>query len=198
MYLSHYNLRLKPFQITTDPRFIWLGEKHNEALSTLIYGIQEDKGFLVLTGEIGTGKTSLINYLLKKLDYKVINATISDPAMSINDFFKILSDEFNMGTNFEGKGDFLIHFKKFLINAYSDEKKVLLIIDEAQRLNHDLLEQIRLLSNIEVNNSKLINIFFVGQNEFNDILIDEKSKAVLQRIAVRSNIDPLTATETES
>ena len=113
MYLSHYNLRLKPFQITTDPRFIWLGEKHDEALATLIYGIQEDKGFLVLTGEIGTGKTSLINYLLKKLDYKVINATISDPAMSINDFFKILSDEFNMDTNFEGKGDFLIHFKKF-------------------------------------------------------------------------------------
>ena len=161
MYLSHYNLRVKPFQITTDPKFIWLGEKHDEALATLIYGIQEDKGFLVLTGEIGTGKTSLINCLLKKLDYKVIKATISDPDMSINDFFKILSDEFNMGTNFEGKGDFLIHFKKFLINAYSDDKKVLLIIDEAQRLNHDLLEQIRLLSNIEVNNAKLINIFFV-------------------------------------
>jgi len=195
MYLSHYNLRLKPFQITTDPRFIWLGEKHNEALATLVYGIQEDKGFLVLTGEIGTGKTSLINCLLKKLDYKVIKATISDPDMSINDFFKILSDEFNMGTNFEGKGDFLIHFKKFLIEAYSDEKKVLLIIDEAQRLNHDLLEQIRLLSNIEIDNAKLINIFFVGQNEFNDILKDEKSKAVLQRIAVRCNIDPLTETE---
>lgn len=197
MYLSHYNLRLKPFQITTDPRFIWLGEKHGEALATLIYGIQEDKGFLVLTGEIGTGKTALINCLSKKLDSKVIKATISDPDMSINDFFKILSDEFNMGANFEGKGDFLIHLKKFLINAYSDEKKVLLIIDEAQRLNHDLLEQIRLLSNIEVDNAKLINIFFVGQKEFNDILMDEKSKAVLQRIAVRCNIDPLTASETE-
>jgi general secretion pathway protein A len=197
MYLSHYNLRLKPFQITTDPRFIWLGEKHDEALATLIYGIQEDKGFLVLTGEIGTGKTSLINCLLKKLDYKVIKATISDPDMSINDFFKILSDEFNMDTNFVGKGDFLIQFKKFLMEAYSDEKKVLLVIDEAQRLNHDLLEQIRLLSNIEIDNAKLINIFFVGQNEFNDILKDKKSKAVLQRIAVRCNIDPLTATETK-
>ena len=196
MYLSHYNLRVKPFQITTDPKFIWLGEKHDEALATLIYGIQEDKGFLVLTGEIGTGKTSLINCLLKKLDFKVIKATISDPDMSVNDFFNILSEEFNMGTKFDGKGDFLIHFKKFLINAYSDGKKVLLIIDEAQRLNHDLLEQIRLLSNIEVDNAKLINIFFVGQNEFNDILMDEKSKAMLQRIAMRCNIDPLTATET--
>jgi len=197
MYLNYYNLRLKPFQITTDPRFIWLGEKHNEALATLIYGIQEDKGFLVLTGEIGTGKTTLINCLIKKLDYKVINATISDPDMSTNDFFKILSEEFNIGKNFDGKGDFLIHFKKFLINTNSDEKKVLLIIDEAQRLNHDLLEQIRLLSNIEVSNAKLINIFFVGQNEFNDILMDEKSTALLQRISVRCNIDPLTATETK-
>lgn len=197
MYLSHYNLRSKPFQITTDPKFIWFGEKHAEALAALKYGIQEDKGFLVLTGEIGTGKTSLINCLLKELDFKVIQATISDPDMSVIDFFNFLLEEFNMGRKFDGKGDFLIHFKQFLLNAYSDEKKVLLIIDEAQRLNYDLLEQIRLLSNIEIDDAKLINIFFVGQNEFNDILKDEKSRAVCQRIAVRCRIDPLTVTETK-
>ena len=85
MYLSHYNLKSKPFQITTDPKYIWFGEKHSEALATLRYGIQEDKGFLVLTGEIGTGKTSMINCLLKELDLKVIKATIPDPDMSIID-----------------------------------------------------------------------------------------------------------------
>ena len=197
MYLSHYNLKSKPFQITTDPKYIWFGEKHSEALATLRYGIQEDKGFLVLTGEIGTGKTSMINCLLKELDLKVIKATIPDPDMSIIDFFNFISKEFNMGMNFDGKGEFFIHFKQFLLNAYSNEKKVLLIIDEVQRVNFDLLEQIRLLSNIEVDDAKLINIFFVGQKEFNDILMDEKSKAVRQRIAVRCNIDPLTVPETK-
>jgi general secretion pathway protein A len=197
MYLSNYNLSSKPFEITTDPKYIWFGEKHAEALATLKYGIQEDKGFLVLTGEIGTGKTSLINCLLKELDFEVIKATIPDPDMPVIDFFNFLSEEFNMSMKFDAKGDFLIYFKQFLLDAYSDEKKVLLIIDEAQRLNFDLLEQIRLLSNIEVHDAKLINIFFVGQNEFNDILMDEKSKAVRQRIAVRCCIDPLTATETK-
>jgi len=195
MYLPHYNLRSKPFQITADPKFVWLGEKHAETLAALKYGIQEDKGFLVLTGEIGTGKTSLINCLLKELDLSIIKATVPDPDMTVIDFFNFLSDEFKMGMKFNGKGDFLIHFKQFLLNAYTDEKKVLLIIDEAQRLNSDLLEQIRLLSNIELRDAKLINIFFVGQNEFNDLLTDEKNKAVLQRIVVRCRIDPLNIAE---
>lgn len=196
MYLSHYNFTEKPFQITTDPKFIWLGEKHLEALSTLKYGIAENKGFLLLTGDVGTGKTILINCLVTKLDIEATIATIPDPDLEILDFFNSLADSFNINKKFESKGDFLVHLKDFLHKAHAENKNVLLIIDEAQRLNHKLLEEIRLLSNIELYNKKLINIFFVGQNEFNDILMQERNRAVRQRISLRYNIDPLTKSET--
>ncbi|MGD9417039.1 MAG: AAA family ATPase, partial [Desulfobacterales bacterium] len=196
MYQSFYNLKVKPFQITTDPKFLWLGEKHKEALATLKYGILENKGFLLLTGDVGTGKTVLIHGLMKIIDVSAIVATVPDPGLSSIDFFNYLSEEFKMNRHFDSKGAFLIHLKHFLYNASSADKKVLLIIDEAQRLNHDLLEQIRLLSNIEMDNHKLINIFFVGQNEFNKILSEERHKAVRQRITVSYHIEPLTEPET--
>ena len=197
MYLSHYNFTEKPFQITTDPKFIWLGEKHLEALSTLKYGILENKGFLLLTGDVGTGKTILVNCLVTKLDIETTIATIPDPDLEILDFFNSLAESFKINKKFQSKGDFLVHLKAFLHKAHSENKNVLLIIDEAQRLNHKLLEEIRLLSNIELYSKKLINIFFVGQNEFNDILMQEQNRAVRQRIALRYNIDPLTKSETE-
>lgn len=197
MYLSHYNFTEKPFQITTDPKFIWLGEKHLEALSTLKYGILENKGFLLLTGDVGTGKTILVNCLVTKLDIETTIATIPDPDLEILDFFNSLAESFKINKKFESKGEFLVHLKDFLHKAHDENKNVLLIIDEAQRLNHKLLEEIRLLSNIELYSKKLINIFFVGQNEFNDILMQKRNRAVRQRIALRYNIDPLTKNETE-
>ena len=197
MYLNFYRLNSKPFQITTDPRFLWLGEKHSEALATLKYGILEDKGFLLLTGDVGTGKTALIKLLVKSIDISAIVATIPDPGLEATDFFNILAEEFKMDRRFASKGDFLIYFKQFLLKAYTSEKKVLLIIDEAQRLHHDLLEQIRLLSNIELENRKLINIFFVGQTEFNSTLLEEQNKAVRQRITVHYHIEPLAEPETQ-
>ncbi len=196
MYQSFYNLKTKPFQITTDPKFLWLGEKHKEALATLKYGILENKGFLLLTGDVGTGKTVLIHGLIKLIDISAIVADIPDPGLSSIDFFNFLAEEFKMNKRFDSKGAFLIHLKHFLHKASSDDKKVLLIIDEAQRLNHELLEQIRLLSNIEMDNRKLINIFFVGQSEFNKMLNEERNKAVRQRITVSYHIDPLTEQET--
>jgi len=196
MYLKFYQLASKPFQITTDPKFLWLGEKHTEALATLKYGILEDKGFLLLTGEIGTGKTALIKLLVKTIDVAAIVATVPDPGLEAIDFFNFLAEEFKMDRHFTSKGDFLIEFKQFLLKAYSAKQKVLLIIDESQRLNPEMLEQIRLLSNIELDNRKLINIFFVGQTEFNRTLLDERSKAVRQRITVSYHIEPLTEAET--
>jgi len=197
MYLNFYRLNSKPFQITTDSRFLWLGEKHAEALATLKYGILEDKGFLLLTGDVGTGKTVLIKLLVKSIDISAIVATIPDPGLDATDFFNILAEEFKMDRRFSSKGDFLIYFKKFLLTAHTSDKKVLLIIDEAQRLHHDLLEQIRLLSNIELENRKLINIFFVGQTEFNRTLLEERNKAVRQRITVHYHIEPLAEPETQ-
>lgn len=196
MYLSHYNLSKIPFSISPDSNFLWLGEKHSEALATLKYGIFEDKGFLVLTGNIGTGKTALINRLIREIGVPVLIANIPDPGLNITDFFNFLANELGLNGRFNTKGDFLILFKNFLLQAYSSDKKVLLIIDEAQRLNHDLLEQIRLLSNIELESRKLINIFFVGQSEFNKTLMMDQNKATKQRISVRYHLKPLTEKET--
>ena len=196
MYENFYDLKAMPFQITTDPRFLWLGEKHSEALATLKYGILENKGFLLLTGDVGTGKTALINRLVKMIDVAAIIAKLPDPGLSSLDFFNFLAVEFRMNKKFDSKGAFLIDLKKFLLKAYAIHKRVLLIIDEAQRLNHELLEQIRLLSNIELQNRKLINIFFVGQTEFSEMLMEERNRAVRQRISVSYHIEPLAEIET--
>ena len=198
MYENFYNFKAMPFQLTSDPRFLWLGEKHSEALATLKYGILENKGFLLLTGDVGTGKTALINRLVKMIDVAAIIAKLPDPGLSSLDFFNFLSVEFKMNKKFDSKGAFLIHFKKFLHKAYASHKRVLLIIDEAQRLNHELLEQIRLLSNIELQNRKLINIFFVGQTEFSEMLMEDRNRAVRQRISVSYHIEPLAIAETRA
>ncbi len=196
MYLSFYDLDRKPFEITVDPDFLWLGEKHNEALATLEYGIREDKGFLLLTGDVGTGKTVLINRLVRNVKLHSIISTVPDPGLDLIDFYNFLAASFKFGRTIKTKGEFLALLKRFLIKAEAISRKVLLLIDEAQRLNHGLLEEIRLLSNIEMENRKLINIFFVGQSEFNQILLEPRNRAVRQRIAVRYQIEPLNTEET--
>jgi general secretion pathway protein A len=175
---------------------LWLGENHAEALATLNYGILDNKGFLLLTGAIGSGKTMLINSLVKQIDSEVMLATISDPQLKLIDFYNILSDEFGMDKRFESKGDFLIHLKKFLIAQHAMGKKVILIVDEAQRLTHDLMDEIRVLSNIELAHCKLINIFFVGQREFKNMLLEDRNLPLRQRITYNYHLDPLTQHET--
>jgi len=196
MYLDYYSLTHRPFSISPDPRFLWLGEKHTEALSTLKCGILDNKGFLLITGEIGTGKTILIKSLVKQIDAEVTLAIIPDPRLPLIDFYNILANEFGMDRRFESKGDFLIHFKKFLIEQNDQNKKVLLIVDEAQRLNHDLMDEIRVLSNVELDHKKLINIFFVGQSEFKKLLLEERNRPLIQRITYNYHLEPLTEQET--
>jgi len=198
MYLSYYNLEAKPFQMSTDPDFLWLGEKHKEALATLRYAIVENKGILALTGDVGTGKTTLINALIQSLGDDTLAATIYNPSLEVLEFFNIVSIAFNMGRTFDGKGEFLIYFKRFLKKVRAQNKKVLLIIDEAHRIDNELLEEIRLLSNLEDEHVRLLNIFFVGQNEFIDILKEYKNRALRQRIAIRYHIEPLKLSETEA
>jgi len=196
MYRSFYNLKLKPFQINSDPLFLWTGEKHEEALATLKYGILNNKRFLLLTGDVGTGKTTLINALIQSLDDDIICASVPDSSLEFIDFINHIAFSFGMEPEFKTKGDFIIKFRKFLLDAYRKRKKVLLIIDEAQLLTDELLEQIRLLSNIDLTDIELLNIFFVGQNEFNDILSKKNNHALRQRLTLNYNIDPLTAHET--
>ncbi len=198
MYLRHFQLREKPFEITTDSRFLWLGEKHQEAFATLRYGILDNKGFLLLTGDVGTGKTTLINALINSLDDEVIVARISDPDLSLGDFFKTIGSAFQLPGQPENKGEFLELFREFLEQAYEEGDQVLLIIDEAQRFRHEMLEEIRLLSNIEKEHAKLLNIFFVGQNEFHDTILKPENRAIRQRITVNYCLNRLSEEETAS
>ncbi len=197
MYLAHYNLKRMPFSTNPDPKFLWLGENHKEALSVLKYGVMKSEGFLLLTGDIGTGKTSLIRHLLNMIKHKALVAFIPIPDMEPIDFFNFLAEEYGMENTYLKEVDFLIHFKRFLLTAHREHMKVFLIIDEAQNMNHKLLEAIRLLSNIELDNQKLINIFFLGQTEFENVLMDKKNKAIRQRITTVFHLNPLTETDTQ-
>jgi general secretion pathway protein A len=196
MYLKYYSLQEKPFQITADPKYFWMGEKQKEALATIKYGITDKRGFLLLTGEVGTGKTVTINYLVSKLDINTVVAALPDPDLESMDFYNMLADGFDMEQTFDSKGAFLIHLREFLQKSYDDQKHLLLIIDESQRLNPRLMEDLRVLSNIELHDQKLINIFFVGQQEFNNILLTRQNRALAQRITARYHIEPLTIEET--
>ncbi len=195
MYLKHYNLTLKPFEISPDPKFLWLGETHNEALAALKYGILDNKGFISLTGDVGTGKTTLVNALANSLGDNVIFAQINDPDLGQLDFINLTADALKMKKKFSTKGDFLSHLKVFLNDAYAQDKDVVLLIEEAQRIDPERLEEVRLISNIEKPDKKLINIIFVGQNEFNSILKD--NEALRQRIAIVHKLEPLQEIETE-
>ena len=194
MYLKHYNLALKPFEISPDPKFLWLGEKHEEALAAVKYGILDNKGFISLTGDAGTGKTTIVNALANSLGDNIIFAQIPDPALKQLDFLNLTADALKMNKKFSTKGDFLIHLRHFLNNAYVHHKEVVLVIEEAHRFDPERLEEVRLLSNIDKPDKKLINIVFVGQNEFNSLL--KANKALRQRIAIAHGIKPLQEIET--
>lgn len=197
MYTDFYKLKAKPFQISSDPSFIWLGEKHKEALATLKYSVIDNKGLMLLTGDVGTGKTTLINTLLESLGDDVYYASVPDPRLDLIDFLNYIAQAFHIDNDFKSKGSFLIHFGWFLETVYKQNKKALLIVDEAQLLTQDLLEEIRLLSNINRDGNHLLNIFFVGQNEFNEILHRPENRAVTQRITLNYQIKALSMEETK-
>ena len=195
-YLSHFKLREKPFKISTDLRFLWLGEKHKEALETLRYGVLHNDGFIVVTGDVGTGKTTLASALINDLGDQVIAGTFSYFDVSGVDFVRLIARSFGIENIFQSKVSFLSHFESCLRNSFSAGKKAILIIDEAQRLTSDNLKELLHLSNIEENGSRMLNLVFVGQNEFNDILLEEPNKALRQRVAINYKLIPLTRDET--
>ncbi len=199
MYKSFYGLATSPFQISTDPTFLWLGEKHREAIAMLKYGIQVDDhtGMVLLTGDTGTGKTTLINALFKSLDRSVIRAAIKNPSLDGIDFFNYIAASFGNDTQFSAKSRFFIAFEQFLKNAADKQKKVLLVIDEAQVLTDRLLNEIRLLANFEQDGRSLIHIFLVGQQEVREKLTRPANKALAQRISLNYHIEPLVQEETK-
>ncbi len=199
MYLSHFKLREKPFQLNTDPRFLWLGRQHREALSTLQYGIQENKGLLLLTGDIGTGKTALVSSLVDRLvDDNVVVAKLPDPGLVRNDFFFLVSHSFGIHHRVQDKENFTEAFDHFLERTCERGQKALLIVDEAQIMSTEILEEVRLLSNMECRRTRLLNIILVGQNAFNQLLYKPENRAIRERITISYNLQPLTEAETEA
>ena len=196
MYLSFYKLTEKPFNISSDPRFLWYGEKHREALANLTYGLMEGNGYVVLTGDAGTGKTTLVNALIETLDDNVLVAKINHPTFGASEFLYLIAKTYDSTVEIASKADCLFFFKSFLQRTYAEGKTVLLIIDEAHRLPMESLEEIRLLSNMEQDGKKLINIFLAGQNEFKLTLISPECHALRQRITLFYDIHPLSEGET--
>ena len=192
MYNEFYNFKEKPFVLSPSSRFLYLGEVHKEALALLTYGITERKGFTLLTGEVGTGKTTMIHALLAGLGENTQYVYLSNPLLTENDFMKYLAFSiFKKKVRFESKSDFLIEFEAFLKTCLHQQKSFILIIDEAHKLSFELLEEIRLLSNMETADEKLINIFLAGQPELNEKLSSPECRALLQRITSRYHIEPL-------
>jgi type II secretory pathway predicted ATPase ExeA len=197
MYTEFYGLKEKPFNLTPSPRFIYMSEGHREAMALLTYGVTEKKGFILLTGEVGTGKTTMIHNLLNNLDNSVEHVYLVNPLLSPQEFIDFLAfSAFKKRIHFKSKADFLLEFQDYLQMCLQHQKLFILIVDEAHKLSFDLMEEIRLLSNMEYAEEKLINIFLVGQPELNDNLNSPKGRATLQRIGVRYDIPPLGLKET--
>ncbi len=198
MYAHHFGLNQPPFTISPNPQFLWLSDKHAKAFEILKEGILERDGCVLLTGDIGTGKTTLIKRLVQLDDVAAIFVTINDPDLTPLDFCNVLAAEFDMGRRFEAREAFQAALKHFLLQAFSTYRKVLVIIDEAQRLNPDALKEAASLSNLQMAGRKLIKVFFVGQLEFNQMLQLPDNASVLQSIAAQFYLEPLTEDETRS
>ena len=191
MYTAFYNLKETPFNQSVDPKYTWLSEKQLEALADFKQNYLDKKGFFLITGDAGTGKTAFTKRLLAEIESETIVATVTDPDLEKLDFFNWLSLEFDMNVMFKSKGAFLTRFKSFLLAADQKNINVNLIIDDAHRINQDLIEEILTLSNIEKAGSKLMSIFFVGQSGFNKILQEKQNSALKQSINAHFHLKPL-------
>lgn len=196
MYKNFFGLRENPFNINPDPRFLYLTPQTQEALDQLTYGIQNRKGFILLTGEVGTGKTTLINYILDWLrQQKMPTAFIFNSHLSVNHLFDFILTDFGIPTDFRLKSNVVLRLNTWLIERFRAGETPVLIVDEAQGLSFELLEEIRLLLNVETASEKLLQIVLAGQPELEDKLKHPELRQLRQRIALRCNTAPLTLEE---
>ncbi|MGH8401296.1 MAG: ExeA family protein, partial [Gammaproteobacteria bacterium] len=197
MYANYFGLTENPFSITPDPHYLFLSERHTEALAHLLYGVTESGGFIQLTGEVGTGKTTLIRSLLEKLPDNVDAALIINPRVSVMEFLQSICRELQVTVMQTASPQQLIDaLNARLLDAHAAGRRVVLIIDEAQALSADVLEQVRLLTNLETRTRKLLQIILVGQPELREILARQDLRQLAQRVTGRYHLEPLTAKET--
>ncbi len=196
MYLEHYNLVEFPFNITPDPRFLYYAPHHREAFDHLMYGITQRKGFIELTGEVGSGKTTLCRALLSSLGDDVETALILNPSLTETQLLRAMLNDFGLEPRGRDRLSYIECLNEFLLDHYHEGINVALLIDEAQDLTPQVMEQVRLLSNLETDQHKLIQIVLCGQPELKKRLNRPDLRQLRQRITVRYYLPPLTIEET--
>jgi general secretion pathway protein A len=199
MYLSFFGLNEKPFAITPDPRYLYLSERHAEALAHLLYGINEAGGFVQLTGEVGTGKTTIVRSLLAQTPKNAEIALILNPKMTAPEFMLTICEELGIGVPDSALGslkDLVDILSQYLLRAHAAGHRVVLVVDEAQNLLPEVLEQVRLLTNLETNTQKLLQIILIGQPELRELLARTELRQLAQRITGRYHLSPLSHDET--
>jgi general secretion pathway protein A len=197
MYKRFFNLQRNPFEITPDPAFLFPTQRHNEALAALYYGVERRKGFVVMTGEVGTGKTLIVRCLLELLNRQhVTYAYVFNSLLSPEEFLRYIAGDLGIAVKGKTKGELLLDLSTYLVTRYQRKLATVLVVDEAHHLGADVLEEVRLLTNLETADQKLLQILLVGQPEL-DLKLDSPGlRQLKQRIAWRSHLDPLSREET--
>jgi general secretion pathway protein A len=198
MYLKFFGLHEKPFAITPDPRYLFLSERHAEALAHLLYGINEAGGFVQLTGEVGTGKTTIVRSLLAQAPKNAEIALILNPRMTAPEFLLTICQELGIeppATSQQSLKDLVDTLSAHLLRAHAEGRRVVLVVDEAQNLSPEVLEQVRLLTNLETNTQKLLQIILIGQPELRELLDRNELRQLAQRITGRYHLNPLSREE---
>jgi general secretion pathway protein A len=199
MYKAFFNLDRNPFELTPDPAFLFPTKRHNEALATLYYGVRRHKGFVVLTGEVGTGKTLLLRCLLQlfKLSGDVSYAYLFNSRLSATEFLQYVASDFGLSASGKNKGELLLELCNYVVSRGLKKLTSVLIVDEAHHLSTDILEEVRLLTNLETPTEKLLQIVLVGQPELDEKLDSTRLRQLKQRIALRAQLEALDANETK-
>lgn len=198
MYQEFYGLIKKPFNLTPDPSFFYPSPKHIDALNSIYYAIKEKMGFVVISGEVGTGKTTVCRSLLERLDQDVEVALITNTHITCKQLLEAILEELNIEFTPATKRALLAKLNQYLISQLAENKTVVLIIDEAQNLTPSVFEEVRMLSNLETNSEKLIQIILLGQPELKEKLSERSLRQLRQRIAIQYHIEPLTYEETDA
>jgi general secretion pathway protein A len=197
MYNAYFGFREKPFKLVPNPEYLFLSRSHEDALAYLNYAISQGDGFVEITGEVGTGKTTLCRAFLESLDDSTVAAYIFNPKLSPKQLIRSINDEFGIACDTDDTKDLIDKLNRFLLQKRQERKKVIILIDEAQNLSATVLEQLRLLSNLETKKEKLLQIILVGQPELAAMLDSHDLRQIGQRISIRCQISPLSLKETQ-
>ena len=198
MYTEYFNFKIKPFELVPNPEFLYQSHSHKKALDYLQFGLHELAGFILLTGEVGSGKTTIVRNIIKEMEENVTFSMVFNTKVSNKQILAMINDDFGLSVTGKDKTTLLRNLNDYLINNHADDRRAVIIIDEAQNLTVSALEEIRLLSNLEATTSKLLQIVLVGQPELNKTILRHELRQLRQRISVHVKIEPLTREETEN